>query len=81
MGIAKSRSVAIEMTLVDLAFIYLELPTCLVLKRLSDAPGLFPPGVFIVNKISRQRMLLLSHMSTAPDGSFILSAVVPVKSY
>lgn len=72
---------AIEMTLADLVFIYLALPTCLVLKKLSDAPGLFSPGVFIVNKISRQLMLLLLHMSTAPDGSFILSAVVPVKPY
>lgn len=69
------------MTLADLVFIYLALPTCLVFKRLSDAPGLFPPGVFVVNKISRQLMLLLSRMSTALDGSFILSAVVPVKPY
>lgn len=52
-------------------FIYLALPMCFVLKRLSDALGLFPSGVFNVNKISRQLMLLLSHTSTAADGSFI----------
>lgn len=71
MEAAKSRSVDIEKTLAYLVLIYLALSTCLVLKRLSDVPGSFPPGAFIVNKLSRQLMLLLSHTSTTPNGSFI----------